>query len=603
MEPDALILPPATDRDLWRQELRAWRDELQIDRSAYDNPSAKWAQRCHACAKLMLWDEAFLDRRTGRYDVDGYVWETERIFGGVDAVVLWQAYPRIGIDDRNQFDNYRDLPDVARLVQRLHRHGLRVFAPYNPWDTGTRREPVPDAEALRDMVRRYGFDGIFLDTLNGGNTEFRALLPGTAFESELALPIEGLPYCVSSWAQWFGDPGEYGLLRNRWAEPRHIMHLTRRWDTDHTFELHLAWLNGAGILVWENIFGSWNGWCPGNQQLLRQMRPVQRAYADVFVHGDWTPFVDAAAGLHASEWRRGRSRLWTLVNTTDRAVEGPWFDARLGADERLFDLLSGREIAAARGSIPPKGIAALLATPSGDVSETLQSFLADARNRRPARGVARTAVVKPVASKPSRAKPAPADAIVVPGGTYEITTRWRIRECGQRGHAHFPNVAYPPLHGVEEEHRTVTVGGFALSRHPITNRQFAEFLRAARYRPKIAGNWQNEDDEKPVVFVSPEDARAYAAWAGGRLPTDAEWQLAAPENDLVWNLTSSEYTDGHTRFVVLKGGSAYEAKDSQWYADGGAKPADWATKLVLFWPGLDRSATIGFRVLWDRPAT
>ena len=31
-----------------------------------------------------------------------------------DAVVIWQAYPNIGFDERNQFDFYRDLPGGRR---------------------------------------------------------------------------------------------------------------------------------------------------------------------------------------------------------------------------------------------------------------------------------------------------------------------------------------------------------------------------------------------------------------------------------------------------------------------------------------------------------
>ncbi len=40
------------------------------------------------------------------------------------------------------------------------------------------------------------------------------------------------------------------------------MHQIHRWSHDHTAERQVAWMNGSGTLVWENVFGTRMGWNP-----------------------------------------------------------------------------------------------------------------------------------------------------------------------------------------------------------------------------------------------------------------------------------------------------------------------------------------------------
>ena len=114
-----------------------------------------------------------------------------------------------------------------------------------------------------------------------------------------------------------------------------------------------------------------------------------------------------------------------------------------------------------------------------------------------------------------------------------------------------------------------------------------------------------DPDGAPLTGLDLDEARAYAAAHGARLPTEDEWQLAAESGlleraePLVWNWTESEHTDGRSRFAILKGGSASRAEGSEWYVDGGPQDPDFSLHLLLPGGGLARSTSIGFRLAVD----
>jgi len=630
----------------------------------------------------MMEDRYLYDPVAGRYTVDRYLDDLIARFGGIDAVLLWPDYPNLGVDARNQIDMIHALPGgipgVKGMIADFHRRGVKVLFPMMMWDQGTRDPGAPWSEALTKLMIEIGADGMNGDTQDGVPLAFSLAAErqgkALAFQPEGVVHDEQLGWNVMSWGQY-----DFGFVpkvdRYRWLEPRHMVNISDRWARSKTDDLQYAFFNGEGWESWENVWGIWNGITPRDGEATRRVATIERGVAPFLTSPDWEPFYPMTRfGVFASRWpskeKGGGAEVWTIVNRNEYGVDGRQMAVADAPGRRWFDLYHGVELAPERDGgkawlsfeVEAKAYGAVLAV-DGEPDAAQRDLMArmKAMTTRPLASY--SAEWKPlpqtmVAVAPTRpAATAPPGMVEIPAGTFRFQVRGLEVEGGNGIGV---DVAYPWEDSPRRFHdRQMAIKRFFIDRTSVTNAQFKAFLDATRYHPKDDFNflkdWTLQKGEagatypdgwadKPVTWVSLEDARAYAAWAGKRLPREWEWQYAAQGTDgraypwgdawnpaavpapnkgrtlvppdavdahpagaspfgvldlvgNVWQWTD-EHQDDHTRAAVLRGGSSYQPQGSIWYFPQ-AYRNDQHGKLLLMAPGKDRAGTIGFRCVVD----
>lgn len=662
----------------WLEDLKSWRREelirIGFEDSQYKRPEFLWTQRDFISPQAMVEDRYFFDVVTGKYTVGRFLADLKRRYGGIDSVLLWPVYPNIGIDNRSQWDLTRDLPGgvegVRAMIEQFHQQGVKVLFPAMPWDTGTRDPGVSHAAATAQLMAELGADGVNGDTFRGVPRSYRLASDRThhavVFEPELAPQSdEALIWNNMSWAYWkfaFAPT----VSKAKWIEPRHMEHVSDRWARDKTDDLQFAFFNGIGYVSWENVWGIWNGITPRDGEALRRVAAIERAFANLLISPDWDPFYPTLQyGVYSTRFPGKGMTLWTVINRNEYQVQGAQFKVSATSGKRYYDLWNGvemrpneageqREISFA---LEAHGFGSILEVDNGREQPELSTLLARMKqgSTKPLADYSHEWHFLPqrlVKIVPARSQSRhPKDMIYIPGGRFRFAvTGVEIEGFDWAG----LDVQYPWESAPRRSHRTtLDIKPFFIDQYPVTNAEFKRFVDAAHYHPADDHNFLRDWskgvyppgwDKRPVTWVALEDARAYAKWAGKRLPHEWEWQYAAQGSDgriypwgnsadeaavpvpqhgreltapadvdshprgaspfgvmdltgNVWQWTD-EFEDEHTRAAVVRGGSYYRPAGSLWYFPPNTKLTEHG-KYLLMAPSKDRAGTVGFRCVAD----
>lgn len=687
----------------------------QFNDTLYKRDDLKWIRESYLMILQMAWDREYYDRFKESYGFENFIEGYNRLFGHVDVFGIWPTWPRLGLDERNQWDLYRTLPGgLQKLKDISHQARLnncRFFIAYNPWDNSTR--PEEKLKGMTEIISSVEADGVVLDTEGKSSAELQhaadSVRKGVIMYSKGMPVVKDMPGIVAARVHnaIFLSPE---LNLNKLIRPDFAIFRVADVGEDILHrEISVAFFNGYGTEL--NMFraGGRGDDFASDLAYLARTTYILRQNSDAFVDMNWIPLIKSQADrVYVNQWSAGEKTIFTVLNMDHRGYEGPLFNPGDTGRKHLLSLWRHEEISPVTVAGMPavtirtegwrQGYDGTRRESSVDCIALLPTLLdvelignrlhiKTERNGRvsvfrgnPGYGNTPVLFMAPLdtvvttdrlfgliegkivieltdngllldervvtlkGGKPwlvtetvmtARATTVPQEMVLVPGATIRFRTE-----------ADDEFIAYPSA----GEERVVSVDSFLIDKYPVTNEEYLRFIRETRYIPADTSNylkhWERGmpvtgQERYPVVYVSLDDARAYAGWAGKRLPSEAEWQLAAQGTDgrmwpwgndfqatkcnnafgrptpvdafpkgespygvadlvgNVWQMTGDVYCNGAYYFDIIRGGSYFKPESSWWYIKGGPQPLNKTQMQLLVSPGYDRSATVGFRCVRD----
>lgn len=310
-----------------------WHDALELhfrerylydldtfDNSLFEREDLQWIRHKYVAHLIMAWDKDFFDYRNGEFGFEAFLDRAQKLYGGNDVLGLWPTWPALGLDQRNQWDLFRDLPGgtqkLKNFAQNARMQGTSFFISYNPWDESTRMED--HLEGMAQLIRETDADGVVLDTRGASSKELQEAADGVKkgvimYSEGMAVPKD-MPGIVSGRVHnaLYYPP----LLNlNKFIKPDFAIFRVAELTYERIRrEYNLSLFNGYGVEINQFRPGK-PDWIEEDYRYLGRIARVLRRHSHLFTSYDYTPLLATRLdSVYVNQWKKGNQELFTVFS-------------------------------------------------------------------------------------------------------------------------------------------------------------------------------------------------------------------------------------------------------------------------------------------------
>ncbi len=717
-------------------------DVENFEDSLYHRPDLQWIRNAYTMHLMMCWDKFFYDPIKNKYLIDDFVARGNKLYGGDDIISIWPTWPTLGLDQRNQFDLFNDLPggldSIKSISDYLSRQKKHLFVSYNPWDVDTRT--IDHYKGLSWLIDNTKSDGVVLDTQGSSSVALQnaadSVRKGVIMYSEgMAVPKDMQGIIAGRVHNALYYPPMLNL--NKYIQPGFaIFRVAELYKEPINREFCTSFFNGYGTEL--NIMAPGQpAWVEQQYELLFKTSTLLKQLSDHFNSSTSKPLIETIHdSIWVNEWPTNQSTVYTIYSMIPEGFQDLLFEVKAKENWHFVDLYHHKLLSPVLknskyfievetdafhkkylGTNNEGAVDCILHAPKlinlirNNNLLTIKvdsNFKAQNKNCKiniyksnpsPANKpfvfnyadqiinienyfnrFEGSLIVQVVQNSDDREILLDEDIVELPAGEPRLNAAMiefkNDKLMITKGMVSIPSGSFifKQTHGDDfipyptfTDSSIILLNHYWMDKYPVTNKQFFEFINASNYSPTDKHNylkhWVNnkplkEDQNKPVVNISYEDASAFAKFYNKSLPTEIEWQYAAQTSALnewpwkqdkpvtrtceeitstlsvahingidsglcnlgngilenvgahprginpfgledlvgsVWQYTQDIYTSGSYQYIILKGGSYYKPSGSWWYVQSGPRELTYAQYLLRVSQGFERNNTVGFR--------